>query len=139
AGEAQVYLVMARTGDEGPRGVSAFIVEKGASGFDFGALEKKMGWGSSPMRELIFDASEVPAGNLVGEEGQGFTVALAALEGGRLGIAACSVGLAQAALDAATDFATTREQFGRAIGDFEGIQFMLADMATQVEAARRLY
>jgi alkylation response protein AidB-like acyl-CoA dehydrogenase len=91
------------------------------------------------MRELLFDGCEVPADNLVGEEGQGFTVALAALEGGRLGIAACSVGLAQAALDAATSFARSREQFGRPIAEFEGIQFMLADMGTQVEAARRLY
>ena len=91
------------------------------------------------MRELLFDGCDVPAENLVGEEGQGFTVALAALEGGRLGIAACSVGLAQAALDAAVGFATTREQFGKPIAEFEGIQFMLADMATQVEAARRLY
>jgi alkylation response protein AidB-like acyl-CoA dehydrogenase len=139
AGDAEVYLVMARTGAEGPRGVSAFIVEKGWSGFDFGKLERKMGWGSSSMRELLFDGCEVPADNLVGEEGQGFTVALAALEGGRLGIAACSVGLAQAALDAATSFARSREQFGRPIAEFEGIQFMLADMGTQVEAARRLY
>jgi alkylation response protein AidB-like acyl-CoA dehydrogenase len=139
AGDAQVYLVMARSGEEGPRGVSAFIVEKEWPGFDFGKLERKMGWGSSSMRELLFDGCEVPADNLVGEEGQGFTVALAALEGGRLGIAACSVGLAQAALDAATGFARSREQFGHPIAEFEGIQFMLADMATQVEAARRLY
>jgi alkylation response protein AidB-like acyl-CoA dehydrogenase len=138
-GDAQVYLVMARSGEEGPRGVSAYIVEKGWPGFDFGKLEQKMGWGSSPMRELLLDGCEVPSENLVGEEGQGFTVALEALEGGRLGIAACSVGLAQAALDAAAGFASTREQFGRPVGDFEGIQFMLADMATQVEAARRLY
>ena len=113
AGDAQTYLVMARTGDAGPRGISAFVVEKGWNGFDFGKLERKMGWGSSPMRELLFDGCDVPGENLVGEEGQGFTVALAALESGRLGIAACSVGLAQAALDAATNFATTREQFGK--------------------------
>jgi alkylation response protein AidB-like acyl-CoA dehydrogenase len=139
AGGAQAYLVMARTGEEGPRGISAFVVERGWPGFDFGKLERKMGWGSSPMRELLFDGCDVPGENLVGEQGQGFTVALAALESGRLGIAACSVGLAQSALDAATTFATTREQFGRPVAEFEGIQFMLADMATQVEAARRLY
>jgi alkylation response protein AidB-like acyl-CoA dehydrogenase len=139
AGDAQVYLVMARSGPEGPRGISAFIVEKDWPGFSFGKLERKMGWASSPMRELLFDGCDVPAENLVGEEGQGFAVALEALEGGRLGIAACSVGLAQAALDAAVGFASSREQFGKPIADFEGIQFMLADMATQVEAARRLY
>jgi alkylation response protein AidB-like acyl-CoA dehydrogenase len=138
-GDADTYLVMARTGDAGPRGISAFIVEKGWDGFDFGKLERKMGWGSSPMRELLFEGCDVPGENLVGEEGHGFTVALAALESGRLGIAACSVGLAQAALDGATTFATTREQFGKPVAEFEGVQFMLADMATQVEAARRLY
>ena len=139
AGDAHVYLVMARSGGEGPRGISTFVVEKGWPGFGFGKLEAKMGLASSPMRELLFDGCGVPAGNLVGEKGQGFTVALAALEGGRLGIAACSVGLAQAALDAAVAFASSREQFGKPIAEFEGIQFMLADMATQIEAARRLY
>jgi len=139
AGDADVYVVMARSSREGPRGISAFVVEKGWPGFDFGKLEAKMGWAASPMRELLFDGCPVPAGNLVGEEGQGFAVALAALEGGRLGIAACSVGLAQAALDAAVGFASSREQFGKSIAEFEGIQFLLADMATQIEAARRLY
>jgi alkylation response protein AidB-like acyl-CoA dehydrogenase len=139
AGEAEFYLVMARTGEEGPKGVSAFAVERGLEGFDFGKLEEKMGWNASPMRELLFEGCRVPAENLIGEEGQGFTIALAALDGGRLGIAACSVGLAQAAVDAAVGFAKERTQFGRAIVEFQGIQFMLADMATQVEAARRLY
>jgi alkylation response protein AidB-like acyl-CoA dehydrogenase len=138
-GEAEIYLVMARTGAEGPQGISAFIVEKGWDGFDFGKLEDKMGWQSSPMRELLFESCAVPAGNLVGEEGIGFKVALAALDGGRLGIAACSTGLAQAALDAAIAFTKERQQFGRAVAEFEAVQFMLADMATQVEAARRLY
>jgi alkylation response protein AidB-like acyl-CoA dehydrogenase len=138
-GEADFYLVMARTGGEGPKGISAFAVEKGWEGFGFGKLESKMGWNASPMRELIFDACRVPRANLIGEEGQGFTIALAALDGGRLGIAACSVGLAQAALDAAVGFARERSQFGRPVIEFEGLQFMLADMATQVEAARRLY
>jgi len=139
AGEAEHYLVMARTGDDSPRGISAFAVEKGWPGFDFGKLEAKMGWHASPMRELLFDGCRVPAENLVGEEGQGFTVALAALDGGRLGIAACSVGLAQAALDAAVAFARERSQFGRPVIEFQGLQFLLADAATAVEAARRLY
>ncbi len=139
AGEAEFYLVMARTGAEGPKGVSAFAVERDWDGFEFGKLEDKMGWNASPMRELIFEGCSVPAGNLVGEEGQGFTIALAALESGRLGIAACSVGLAQAAFDAAVTFARERQQFGRPVIEFQGLQFMLADMATQIEAARRLY
>lgn len=139
AGEAEHYLVMARTGDDSPRGISSFAVEKGWPGFDFGKLEAKMGWHASPMRELLFDGCRVPAENLVGEEGQGFTVALAALDGGRLGIAACSVGLAQAALDAAVAFARERSQFGRPVIEFQGLQFLLADAATAVEAARRLY
>jgi alkylation response protein AidB-like acyl-CoA dehydrogenase len=139
AGEAEHYLVMARTGDDSPRGISAFVVEKGWAGFDFGKLEEKMGWNASPMRELLFDRCDVPAENLVGEEGQGFLVALAALDSGRLGMAACSTGLGQAALDAAVSFAREREQFGRPVIEFQGLQFMLADMAVQVEAARRLY
>jgi alkylation response protein AidB-like acyl-CoA dehydrogenase len=139
AGEAEFYLVMARTGGEGPKGISAFAVEKGWEGFDFGKREEKMGWQASPMRELLFDGCRVPDVNLVGEEGQGFNIALAALEGGRMGIAACSTGLAQAAFDAAAAFARERHQFGKPIVEFEGIQFMLADMATQIEASRRLY
>jgi alkylation response protein AidB-like acyl-CoA dehydrogenase len=139
AGEAEAYLVMARTGDDGPEGISAFMVEKGWDGFEFGKLEDKMGWHASPMRELLFEGCRVPEENRVGEEGIGFRVALAALDGGRLGIAACSVGLAQAALDAAVDFTREREQFGRPIIDNQAIQFMLADMATGVEASRRLY
>jgi alkylation response protein AidB-like acyl-CoA dehydrogenase len=139
AGEAEFYLVMARTGDDSPGGISAFAVEKGWAGLDFGKLEEKMGWHASPMREIQFDRCDVPAGNLVGEEGQGFTVALEALDSGRLGIAACSTGLAQAALDAAISFARDREQFGRHVIEFQGLQFLLADMAVQVEASRRLY
>jgi alkylation response protein AidB-like acyl-CoA dehydrogenase len=139
AGEAEYYLVMARTGDDSPQGISAFVVEKGWAGFDFGKLEEKMGWHASPMRELLFDRCDVPAENLVGEEGQGFVVALEALDSGRLGIAACSTGLAQAALDAAVAFARERRQFGRPVIEFQGLQFLLADMAVQVEAARRLY
>jgi alkylation response protein AidB-like acyl-CoA dehydrogenase len=139
AGEAEVYLVMARTGGEGPGGISALVVEKGWDGFEFGKLEEKMGWHSSPMRELLFEGCAVPAKNLVGEEGIGFRIALAALDGGRLGIAACSVGLAQAALDASVAFTRDREQFGRPVIENQAVQFMLADMATSIEASRRLY
>ena len=139
AGEAELYLVMARTGEDGPKGISAFAVERGWRGFDFGKLEDKMGWHASPMRELLFEGCEVPAGNLIGAEGEGFTIALAALDGGRMGIAACSTGLAQGAFDAALAFARERRQFGKPILEFEGLQFMLADMATQIEASRRLY
>jgi alkylation response protein AidB-like acyl-CoA dehydrogenase len=138
-GEAEFYLVMARTGDDSPKGISAFAVEKGIPGFDFGKREEKMGWHASPMRELLFDGCEVAAENLVGEEGQGFVIALSALDSGRLGMAACSVGLAQAALDAAVKFTSERTQFGRPVIEFQGLQFLLADAATQVEAARRLY
>jgi alkylation response protein AidB-like acyl-CoA dehydrogenase len=139
AGEAETYLVMARTGGDGPKGISAFVVEKGAQGFEFGKLEEKMGWRASPMRELLFTDAKVPAEQLVGEEGIGFTIALGALDGGRLGIAACSTGVAQAALDAAVEFARDRSQFGRPVIDNQGVQFMLADMAVGVEASRRLY
>jgi alkylation response protein AidB-like acyl-CoA dehydrogenase len=139
AGEAEYYLVMARTGQDGPKGVSAFAVERDWDGFEFGKLEDKMGWNASPMRELLFERCAVPGANLIGSEGQGFKIALAALDGGRLGIGACSTGLAQGALDAAVAFARERSQFGRPIIEFEGLQFMLADMATQIEASRRLY
>lgn len=139
AGEAEFYLVMARTGGEGPKGISAFAVEKGWEGFGFGKREEKMGWHSSPMRELLFDGCVVPEANLIGDEGQGFTIALAALDGGRLGIAAVATGLAQAALDAAVSFTRERSQFGKPVIENQGLQFMLADMATQLEAARRLY
>ncbi|MGH9283413.1 MAG: acyl-CoA dehydrogenase family protein, partial [Acidimicrobiales bacterium] len=122
-----------------PTGISAFAVEKGWPGFEFGKLEAKMGWHASPMRELLFEGCRVPGDNLVGEEGQGFTVALAALDGGRLGMAACSVGLAQAALDSAVAYTRERTQFGQPVIEFQGLQFLLADAATQIEAARRLY
>jgi alkylation response protein AidB-like acyl-CoA dehydrogenase len=138
-GEAEFYLVMARTGDESPKGISAFAIEKGTRGFEFGKREEKMGWHASPMRELLFEGCEVPRDNLVGEEGQGFVIALSALDSGRLGMAACSVGLAQAALDAAVKFTRERTQFGRRVIEFQGLQFLLADAATQIEAARRLY
>lgn len=137
-GEADHLLVMARTGEEGPKGISAFIVDRGTPGFIPARKEKKMGWRSSPTWELLFEGCEVPASGRLGEEGQGFAIALSALDAGRLGIAACAVGLARAAFDAAVSFARDREQFGRRIVEFQGIQFMLADMETQIEAGRAL-
>lgn len=138
-GEADHVLVMARTSDAGARGISAFIVDRETPGFKPSRTENKMGWRASPTWELVFDDCEVPGFNLLGEEGQGLKIALSELDAGRLGIAACSIGVAQAALDAAIGFAGEREQFGKRISDFEGIQFMLADMATQIEAGRALY
>lgn len=138
-GEADVVLVMARTGQEGPGGISAFMVEQGKAGFTPTKTENKMGWRSSPTWELLFEDCSVDADAMVGAEGEGFKVALAALDAGRLGIAACATGLAQAALDVSVRFANEREQFGQRISDFQGISFMLADMATQIEAGRALY
>ncbi|OII68500.1 acyl-CoA dehydrogenase family protein [Streptomyces sp. CC77] len=138
-GIADFYTVMARTGAEGPRGVTAFLVPGDAEGLTAAAPEKKMGMKGSPTAQLHFDGVRVPDARRIGEEGQGFSIALSALDGGRLGIAACAVGVAQAALDAATAYALDRRQFGRPIGDFQGLRFMLADMATQIEAGRALY
>lgn len=137
--EADAVLVMARTGEAGARGISAFIVEKGTEGFGGSKKEDKMGWRSSPTWMLTFDEAEVPARRLVGDEGQGFRIALASLDSGRLGIAACSIGVAQRALDETLAFTREREQFGRSIDQNQAVQFMLADMATQVAAGRALY
>ena len=137
--EADAVLVMARTGEAGAGGVSAFIVEKGTEGFGGSKKEEKMGWRSSPTWMLQLDDAHVPADRLVGEEGQGFRIALASLDSGRLGIAACSIGLAQAALDEALAFTAEREQFGKPVNQNQGLQFMLADMATGIEAGRALY
>ena len=137
--EADAVLVMARTGEEGARGVSAFIVEKGTPGFSGSKKEDKMGWRSSPTWMLQLDGAEVPESRRVGDEGEGFKIALASLDSGRLGIAACSIGLAQAAFDAALKFTLEREQFGKPVAHNQGVQFMLADMSTQIEAGRRLY
>jgi alkylation response protein AidB-like acyl-CoA dehydrogenase len=136
--EADVVLVMARTGAGGPGGISAFLVQNPTQGFSGTKKEDKMGWRSSPTWALSFDGAEVPSSRLLGEEGQGFKIALASLDSGRLGIAACSIGLAQAAFDATITFTREREQFGEAIAAHEGVQFMLADMATHIEAGRRL-
>ncbi|HYY44051.1 MAG TPA: acyl-CoA dehydrogenase family protein [Actinomycetota bacterium] len=137
--EADLVLVMARTGGEGPKGISSFLVRKGTPGFSGVKKEDKMGWRASPTWMLALDGAEVPEAMRLGEEGDGFKIAMAALDSGRLGIAACAVGLAQGALDAALGFTTEREQFGRPVAANEGIQFMLADMATKIEAGRALY
>ena len=136
AGTSDVYVVMARTGGEGAGGVSTFVVENGWTGLSFGAQERKLGWASQPTAMVHFDGVRVPAENRVGEEGQGFRFAMAGLDGGRLNIAACSLGGAQLALDTAKAYMESRRQFGRPLKDFQGLQFKLADMATDLEAAR---
>ena len=137
--EADAVLLMARTGGGGAKGVTAFIVEKGTAGFEGAKKEDKMGWRSSPTWMLRLDGAEVPEARRVGDEGEGFRVALASLDSGRLGMAACAIGVAQAALDAALAFTSDREQFGKPVNQNQGLQFMLADMATQIEAGRALY
>ncbi|GAA2737016.1 acyl-CoA dehydrogenase family protein [Streptomyces nogalater] len=138
-GIADFYTVMARTGEDGPRGITAFLVPGDAPGLSGAAPERKMGLKGSPTAQVHLDGVRVPDSRRVGEEGQGFSIALSALDSGRLGIAACAVGLAQAALDEAVRYATERRQFGRPIADFQGLRFMIADMATQIEAGRALY
>ncbi|RKN12614.1 acyl-CoA dehydrogenase family protein [Streptomyces radicis] len=138
-GIADFCTVLARTGDEGPDGITAFLVPGDAPGLDAAVPERKMGMAGSPTTQLHFDGVRVPDARRVGEEGRGFRIAMAALDAGRLGMAACAVGVAQAALDEALAFTTGREQFGRRVADFQGLRFMLADMATQIEAGRSLY
>ncbi|MEV8552822.1 acyl-CoA dehydrogenase family protein [Streptomyces glaucescens] len=138
-GIADFYTVMARTGEDGPRGITAFLVPGDAEGLSAAAPERKMGMKGSPTAQVHLDGVRVGDERRIGEEGQGFTIALSALDSGRLGIAACAVGVAQAALDAAVGYARERRQFGRPIADFQGLRFMLADMATQIEAGRALY
>ncbi|GAB3668970.1 acyl-CoA dehydrogenase family protein [Streptomyces sparsus] len=138
-GMADFYTVLARTGVEGPRGITAFLVPGDAEGLTAAAPERKMGVKGSPTAQLHFDGVRVPDARRIGDEGQGFAVALAALDSGRLGIAACAVGVAQAALDEALTYTAAREQFGRPLADFQGLRFMLADMATRIEAGRSLY
>ncbi|MFE2553487.1 acyl-CoA dehydrogenase family protein [Streptomyces sp. NPDC059355] len=138
-GVADFYTVLARTGGEGPKGITAFLVPGDAEGLTAAVPEKKMGMKGSPTAQLHFDGVRVPDTRRIGEEGQGFTIALAALDAGRLGIAACAIGVAQAALDEALTYALDRKQFGHPIADFQGLRFMLADMATKIEAGRALY
>jgi alkylation response protein AidB-like acyl-CoA dehydrogenase len=137
-GVADYVNVMARTGGAGPRGVSCFLVPADAPGLSWAAPERKMGMRSSPTAALHLDGVDVPADRRIGEPGQGFAIAMAALDAGRLGIAACAVGLAQSALDLAAQYAQDRVAFGRPIGSFQGVSFLLADMATAVAAARAL-
>ena len=139
-GEADIYVVFARTDKDAEKhhGISAFIIEKGTPGFSFGKKEAKMGIRSSPTMELIFENCSIPAANLLGSEGQGFAIAMKTLDGGRIGIASQALGIAQGALDAAVKYAKERVQFGSPIARFQGVQFQLADMATQTEAARLL-
>lgn len=136
AGVSDVYVLMAKTADEGAKGVSAFIIPLGTPGLSFGANEKKMGWKSQPTKQVILDEVRIPVENRIGEEGQGFKFAMAGLDGGRLNIAACSMGGAQRALDKAIEYAKERKQFGKAIADFQATQFKLADMETELQAAR---
>lgn len=137
-GYADVYVIMARTGGPGPKGVSAFLVEKGTAGLGYGKKEEKMGLRASPTVELVLENCRVPAAHRLGAEGEGFRVAMSALDSGRITIAATSVGLAQAALDCSAAYACERKQFDTAIIDFQGVGFMLADMAAKIESARLL-
>lgn len=136
AGTSDVYVVMARTGADGPKGISTFVVEKDTPGLSFGAQEKKMGWNSQPTAIVAFDDCRIPAANLLGKEGDGFRYAMMGLDGGRLNIAACSLGGARLALETTQAYVTTRKQFGKSLADFQNTQFKLADMATQLEACR---
>ena len=138
-GIADFLTVMARTGGEGARGITAFLVPGDAPGVGAAPPERKMGLKGSPTAQLHFDGVRVPDARRIGEEGQGFAIALSALDSGRLGIAACAVGVAQAALDEAVAYAQERRQFGRPIADFQGLRFLLADMATRIAAGRALY
>ena len=140
AGQAGTYIVTARTGtrDDGAAEISAFIVPADTPGFSVGRLEEKLGLHASATGELRFDGARVPAANMLGAQGSGFKTFLAILDGGRISIGALAVGLAQAALDASITYARTREQFGRPIGTFQGVAFMVADMATEIEAARAM-
>lgn len=136
AGVSDVYVVMVRTGEAGPSGISTIVVEKGTPGLSFGANEKKMGWNAQPTRAVIFENCRVPVANRIGPEGIGFKIAMAGLDGGRLNIGACSIGGAQGALDKALAYAQERRAFGSRIADFQALQFKLADMAIELEAAR---
>lgn len=136
AGAAHLYLVMARTGADGPKGISAFLVTADMEGVSFGANERKMGWNAQPTRAVMFDKVRVPAENLLGKEGEGFRFAMAGLDGGRLNIAAAALGGAQAAFDTALGYMRERRAFGQAILDFQALQFRLADMETDLEVAR---
>ncbi len=135
-GYSDLYLSMVRTGADGPKGISAIVIEDGTAGLGFGAPERKMGWKSQPTAQVQFDDCDVPAGNLLGEEGRGFSYAMAGLDGGRLNISACSLGAAQAALEATLTYMRERSAFGQTIDRFQALQFRLADMEIELQAAR---
>ena len=137
-GENEVYVTMVRTGQDGPKGISCLVIEKDMKGVSFGAQEKKLGWHSQPTAQVNFDEVRVPAENLVGGEGEGFRIAMMGLDGGRLNIGACSLGGAQRCLDEAVRYTKERKQFGQPIADFQNTQFTLADMETDLQAARML-
>ncbi|PCI34021.1 MAG: acyl-CoA dehydrogenase [Alphaproteobacteria bacterium] len=137
-GRSDVYVVMVRTGEAGPKGISTIVVENGTPGLSFGAQEKKMGWHSQPTCTVNFEDCRVPVENLVGAEGDGFKIAMKGLDGGRLNIGACSLGAAQACLDLAVFYMAERKQFGKRLNEFQALQFRIADMATELEAARLL-
>ena len=137
-GENEIYVVMCRTSEDGAKGISCFIIEKDMPGVSFGAQEKKLGWHSQPTAQVNFDGVRVPAENMVGGEGEGFRIAMTGLDGGRLNIGACSLGGAQRCLDEAVQYTKDRKQFGQAIAEFQATQFTLADMETELQAARTL-
>jgi alkylation response protein AidB-like acyl-CoA dehydrogenase len=138
AGAAGVYVVLARTGGSGARGISGFIVEDGTPGLSFGAPEAKMGWNAQPTRQVILDGVRVPANSLLGQEGQGFRIAMSGLDGGRLNIGSCSVGAGQSALDRAIAYLLERQAFGAKLATMQALQFRVADMQTELQAARLL-
>ena len=138
AGSTDLLLVMARTGALGPKGISAFVVPADAEGISYGKKEEKMGWNAQPTRLISFDNVQIPADHLLGNEGQGFTFAMKGLDGGRINIASCSLGTAQQALNTARSYMKERQQFGRELGDFQSLQFKLADMNTELVAARQM-
>ncbi|MBR9970991.1 isobutyryl-CoA dehydrogenase [Magnetospirillum sulfuroxidans] len=137
-GSSDVYVVMVRTGGPGPKGISCLVVEKGTPGLSFGKQEKKLGWKSQPTSAVIFEECRVPVANRIGQEGEGFKIAMKGLDGGRLNIGACSLGGARECLRLAVDYTNQRQQFGQTIASFQNTQFQLADMATELEAARLL-
>ncbi len=135
-GRSDLYVCMVRTGGEGPKGISCLAIEAGTPGLSFGAQERKLGWHSQPTSAVIFEDCRVPVANLIGAEGQGFSIAMAGLDGGRINIASCSIGGARAAMEQAATYIKERKQFGKRLADFQALQFRLADMATELEAAR---
>jgi alkylation response protein AidB-like acyl-CoA dehydrogenase len=135
-GVSDIYVCMVRTGGAGPKGISCIVVEKGTPGLSYGAQEKKLGWKSQPTAMVNFENCRVPAGNLIGNEGDGFKIAMAGLDGGRLNIAACSIGGAQFCLDRTIEYMRERKQFGSRLSDFQALRFRIADYATELEASR---